>query len=241
MGNLKEFKKYSLTIAGAVFAIYAAIMMLSGVHGVGVVTSLALLGVGICCFIEKTEPVRAGLLALTALLSFFSLIGAFFNFVQALFSGWLNFFTFIVFVAGLLTSAIRIVALVGLGALVFFGWKNSFKALQKFWFVPAILTLAAAVIDGGLTFLNVIAYGFYFKVIFRIALSIIIAVIYAVAQAALGLSTVDDESAEVSEVATVVEEPAEEAEVAPVVEELAEEAEVDPVVEETAVETEDIN
>ena len=212
MGNLKEFKKYSLTIAGAVFAIYAAIMMLSGVHGIGVVTSLALLGVGICCFIEKTEPVRAGLLALAALLSFFSLIGAFFDFVQALFAGWLNFFTFIVFAAGLLTSAIRVIALLGLGALVFFGWKKSFKALEKFWFVPAVLTLVAAVIDGGLTFLNMIAYGFYFKVIFRIAVSIIIAVIYAVAQAALGLSTTGDEPVQVAEVPTVVEAPAAETE-----------------------------
>jgi len=233
MGNLKELKKYSSTVAGAVFALYAAILMLSGVHGVGVVTSLALLGVGICCFIQKSEPVKAGLLALTALLSFFSLIGAVFNFLQALFSGWLNFFTFIVFVAGLLTSAIRIVALAGLAALVFFGWKKSFKALEKFWFVPAILTLAAAVIDGALTFLNVIAYGFYFKVIFRIALSIIIAVIYAVAQAALGLSTTSDEPAKEGEVVPIVEEPALETEGAPVVEELADE--------ELTVETEDIN
>ena len=124
MGNLKEIKKYSSTIAGAVFALYAAILMISGVHGIGVVTSLALLGVGICCFIEKSEPVKAGLLVLVALLSCFSLIGAFFDFVQALFSGWLNFFTFIVFVTGLLTSAIRIVALFGLAALVFFGWKK---------------------------------------------------------------------------------------------------------------------
>lgn len=195
METLNSLKKISPAVAGIVYIVYAAILMLSGVQGTGIVSSLAILGIGITCFIEKAVPVKMGLLLICAILSFISVFSTFFGFVRMFFEGVISFMDFIRIPLSLLTSALRIIALAVLAALVFVSWKKMSSVITRFWYVPAVITIISAFIDAFIRFFNLIAYGmnfghFFFGLLFDTIVMVIISVIYAVGQAALGLSTV---------------------------------------------------
>lgn len=203
MDTLNKLKSLSPTIAGIVYTVYAAILMLAGVSGMYVVMALAILGVGITCFIEKAEPVKMGLLLLCAVLSFFSVFSTFFDFVRMLFEGVISFIDFIRIPLSLFTAALRVISLAMLAALVFVSWKKMSSMITKFWYAPAVVTVVAALIDAFIRAFNLIAYGisfghFFFGLLFDIIMMVVLSVIYAVGQAALGLSTLpDDEKVEV--------------------------------------------
>ncbi len=195
MKTLNRLKKISPVVAGVVYVVYAAILMLSGIRGMGIVSSLAILGVGITCFIKKTEPIKMGLLLFCALLSFLSVFLTFLGFVRMLFEGVISIIDFIRIPLSLFTSALRVVSLAVLAALVFVSWKKISSIITKFWYVPAVITVVSALIDAVIRVFNLIAYGmnfghFFFGFLFDTIVMILLSGIYAVGQAALGLSTV---------------------------------------------------
>ena len=195
MEVLNNLKKLSPTVAGIVYILYAAILMLSGVRGMAVISSLAILGVGITCFIEKAEPVKIVLLLICALLSFFSVCSTFFGFLRMFFEGVISILNIIMIPLTLLTSALRVIALAMLAALVFVSWKKLSSAITRFWYLPAVITVISAFMDAFIRVFNLISYGisighFFFGLLFDTIVLVVLSLVYAVGQAALGLSTV---------------------------------------------------